>query len=166
MATKWIDITHVMVPDESGDVFQSLANFDAPTTGLYDVDIWKFADSGNKNSLNGKFIVPSDYVNTSIFRVVWVATVTANDAVWDVDYSSDADAESADPASHDESITVTTTTDGTAWAINTSDMAATSGNFVAGDVCQLLFSRDGAQAADDLASPAYVFALLFVYNDA
>jgi hypothetical protein len=151
------------MPDTSGDVFQTLASIDAPTNGLYNAPLWKFSDSGNKDSLGGSFIVPAG-VSTPVFRAVWLATVTTGTVVWDVDYSCDADAESADPASHDESITVTTDTDGTAWAVNTSDMSATLSNFSEGDLCQFLFSRDGAQAADDLASPAYLMKILFLYS--
>lgn len=149
-----------------GDVFYEPWSVDAGSP-VHDVLVLNFSVSAvTANLLSGSFMVPENYSGTALIRVLWASAANTNAVVWDFAYNSITDAEPMDPASATESVTVTTTVDGTALDLNTSDMTLTSGNFAAGDIVQFSLSRDGANGSDTMANDAVVFDVLFQYADA
>lgn len=154
------------MPDTSGNVFFEPSGIKR-TNDLYNELIVVFKDSGTKISLRGAFVVPVNYVGTPVVRIVWAAnnTVANSEAVWDFDYRAIAVAETVDPTTHQESVTVTTTCSTTVWNRNDSTVSLTAGNLAAGDYVEFLLSRDGADASDDLAQDVQLLGAFFEYVD-
>lgn len=151
--------------DTSGDVFQEPYSI-KDTGAVIDPIVTIFNDSGTKIGARGRFIVPQNYVGTSKIIALWNANATTGDAVFDFSYLTRTDTEDMGAAATDTGDTVTTTTDGTAFGLNTSEMTLTAGDFAAGDIVPFEFFRDGANASDTLAAAVIFWALIFQYSDA
>lgn len=166
MATHRLFIpAKAFLPDTSGNVYPKPDSVDQANDLVPD-EILAFKDSGTKIGASTTFQIPANYVGTPKGQVIWKADATTGDAVWDVDFVSRAVGESLDPSSADESETVTTTTDATAFDRNESEVTPTGSTFAAEDLCKVKVSRDGADAADTLAAEALFEGFAFEYADA
>jgi hypothetical protein len=160
------------VPDNSDEVFFE------PFTVLASNDVWgrlicRFGSSNSEQptvrmGLRGGFVVPQDYVDTANIVIVWTATLTAGNVVWDFDYRAVGgnDAESLDQAGTQESVSVTDAAPGTAYYRLAVTVAVTDGNFAAGDEVEFELFRDGTDGSDTMAGSAILFQLLFEYANA
>lgn len=157
-------LTSAALPDSSGNVWFEPAAI-SQTNDRYPQLITRFRDSGTKVGVGTNFTVPQNYTSGGTFVILWASTATTGDVVWDVDYTSiAASGETFDPNSDQEALTVTTSTNGTAQIGNSSSVAATAGNFVAGDLVQATISRDGLSGSDTMAADAIVYAIIFQYT--
>lgn len=173
MATHRVSILGAStVPDTSGNCWQE------PYTILATNDVWgllvfRFGSSNaaqptTRIGLRGQFNVPKNYVGTAKLIVVWTATVTTGDVVWDFDYDaiSGNDTESLDQAAPpQEAVTGTDTAPGAANRRLELSITLTAGNFAADDTVEFELFRDGADAADTMAASAILFGAFFEYAD-
>lgn len=136
-------------PDTSGQVIPKPSNL-IDTNDLVPHDVWVFQDNGTKVGVTVAFRLPDNYTGTPVFKWLWRAAGTTGNVVWDVDYKCVGAGESADPSAYDQSGTVTDAHAGTAHALNAASFTPTAGNFAAGDLVLLTFSRDCADAADTM----------------
>jgi len=134
------------------------------TTDLYPRLLYGFPDSGTKIGISGAFRVPDDYDGGAAIVVVWRTAETSGDVVFDVDYTAVAEGESLDPSSHQESVSETDSAPGTAHLRADTTLALTASNFAPGDVVLFTVSRDGADAADDLAGVVLLEGVYFSYT--
>jgi hypothetical protein len=155
------------IPDNSGNVF--LEPYDVKATN----DVWKrlvliFADTATRIGLRYGFTVPKDYVGNPKVIVVWTATATTGNVVWDFDYRAVGgdNAESLDQAGTQESVTATDAAPTTAHFRLETALALTAANLAIDDEVECELFRDGADASDTMAAAAIVFAVLFEYTDA
>jgi len=159
-------------PDASGDVFFEPQTIRG-TNNFFQELVLTFLDSGNDDEVFGRFEVPQNYVDTANLVIVWTSTqvlTTTESVEWGFAYRAVGgnDAESLDQASAQESL-LTGNDDLAPSAANERmefTIALTDGNFAAGDTVQFIFSREGADAGDDIAAIVRVFGLFFEYNDA
>jgi hypothetical protein len=120
-----------------------------------------------KHGAYGSFDIPTDYGGGAAkIIVVWSATLTSGDVVFDFDYRAVGgnDAEGLDDSSWQESVTVTDTAPGTARRRLTAEMTLTPGNFAVGDTVLFFLGRDGAAGGDTMAGRAYLFDAIFEYD--
>jgi len=153
------------LPDTSGNMFFEPASVKL-SNDLYGGHVGIFKDSGTKVSLKCRITVPENYVGTPVIVADIAANATTGNVVLDVDYRAIADGESYDPSTHQESVTATVTMPGTAFLRKRATLSLTGSNLAPGDTLEVLFSRDGAQAADTLAADLMLFDLTFEYADA
>lgn len=166
MATKRLDLTRLLTPDTSGDVFPALSSaYD--TNDRFPHEIWAFRDTSTKVSLTGKFTIPKDFVGSPKIILVWTSTVTTGNVVWDVEYApiGGNDAESFDPSADTETDTVTDAAPGAASRRLETSVDWTAGNLAVDDDVLVKVSRDGADAADTLAGVAQLRGIFFEYVD-
>lgn len=172
MATHRISILGAnTIPDTSGNCWLE------PYTILATNDVWgllvfRFGSSNaaeptTRIGLRGQFNVPKNYVGTASIIVVWTATVTTGNVVWDLDYRAVGgnDSESLDQAGTQESVTVTDAAPGAANRRLEASLSLTSANLAADDTVEFELFRDGADAADTMAASGILFDVLFQYND-
>ena len=154
------------VPDTSGSVFFEPYNVKA-TNDVWDRLVCVFNDTATRLGLAGGFTVPKNYVGAPQIVVVWTATATTGNVVWDFDYRAVGgnDTESLDQAGTQEAVTVTDAAPGAANRRLEATMALTAANLAIDDEVEFEVFRDGA-AADTMAAAAIVFAVLFEYTDA
>ena len=154
------------LPDSSGSVFCEPQAIKA-TNDVFPQLVWIFNDTATRIGLGGRFTVPKNYVGTAKIVVVWSATATSGDVVWDCDYRAVGgnDTESLDQAGNQESVTVTDTAPGAAHRRLEALMTLTSTNLAVDDEVEFTLFRDGA-ASDTMAAAAMVYAVLFEYADA
>lgn len=156
-----------LTPDSSGNVYAEPYPIKATS------DFWKhlnlvFADSATKDSAYLAFEVPQNYVGTAKFGLVWTAQVTTGNVLWEFAYRTVGgdDTTSLDQATAEETLTITdaapTATDR---RLLPTMVAATAGNFTAGETVELKFSRDGSSATDTMAGAASLFYIVFQYTD-
>lgn len=173
MATHRINILGAgTVPDTSGNCWQE------PYTILATNDVWgmliyRFGSSNaaeptTRIGLRGRFTVPKNYVGTAVLVIVWTATITSGNVVWDFDYRAVTgnDTESLDQSGNQESVTVTDAAPGAANRRLEVTISLTSANFAADDTVEFELFRDGVDAADTMAGSAILVDLLFQYADA
>lgn len=173
MATHRINILGAgTVPDTSGNCWQE------PYTILATNDVWGMliyrfgssnaAEPSTRIGLRGRFTVPKNYVGTAVLVIVWTATITSGNVVWDFDYRAVTgnDTESLDQSGNQESVTVTDAAPGAAHRRLEVTISLTSANFSADDTVEFELFRDGADAADTMAGSAILVDLLFQYADA
>lgn len=174
MATKWVSMMQSGVrPDTSGNIWQEPYS-NLASNDNFDVMIWRFGLSNSAQpttriGLFGHFIVPPNYFDNPVIIPVWTATGASGNCVWDLDYRAVGgnDAESMDQATNQESLSLTDAAPSVAHRrLYPDTMAATAGNFAAGDSVLWKLFRDGTDAADTMALSAILFDLLFQYNDA
>lgn len=170
MATKRIPILFSgrALPETSGDVYTTNLQ-DPGSGGLWDFMVVVFTDSGEKDAWHTGFWVPEDYVGSADFDVKWTANATSGNVIFDLDYRTIPfdDTASIDQGTAEESDTVTDAAPSAAFEGLTATMGAiTAGNFTAGEFCEVILYRDGANASDTLSASALVVDLMFVYADA
>lgn len=158
----------------------------SPTTDVciesYEVlatnDVWKVnvircgavaannAQPSTRDGMYGVFSVPKDYVGGAKIVIVWTATITSGDVVWDIDYRTVAgnDANSLDQSGTEETATVTDTAPGAAHRRLETSISLTAGNFAVDDTVSFGFFRDGTDGADTMAGSALLFGLYFEYT--
>jgi len=151
------------LPDTSGNVWFEPAAL-TQTNDRYAQLVVRFKDTATKDTVGMNFKVPQNYVGSPVFGVTWTTTATSGNAIWNVDYASAAVTATLDPAADDEALTVTTAAPGASQTGVNSTMAATAGNFAAGEICQLKLGRNGA-GADTIAADLVVYNFYFQYAD-
>ena len=161
-----------MSPDNSGECF--VEPYDILATN----DVWDFliVRFGSNNAaqptlriaLHGAVDVPQNYVGSPVIRIVWTATLTAGNVVWDFDYRAVGgdDVESLDQAGTQEAVTVTDAAPSAAHERNTPSVALTAANLAAGDTLEFTLFRDGTDAADTMAGSALLVGAYLEYSDA
>ena len=154
-------------PDASGDVFFEPYSIKMAVAGRWDEQLVAiFKDTSTRIGLQGRFLVPKNYVGTSNLIIDWASdTATANAVEWDFEYRAVAALQSFAQATQDE-------------AVNDADIAAaidqreslsislTDGNFAIDDIVQWELFRDGVDAGDTLVGAVMLFGLYFEYADA
>lgn len=162
---------HNTVPDTSGNVFQEPYTILA-SNDVWGYLIWRFGSSNaaaptTRFGLRGQFAVPKNYVGSPKIIVVWTATVTTGDVVYDFDYRAVGgnDTESLDQAGTQESVTVTDTAPGAANRRLEAQLTLTAGNLAIDDTLQFELFRDGTDAADTMAASGIVHDVLFEWTD-
>ena len=155
------------LPDTSGSVFCEPQSVKA-TNDVFPQLVWVFNDTATRIGLGGRFTVPKNYVGTAKIIVVWSATATTNNVVWDFEYRGVGgdNAESLDQTGNQESVTVTDAAPGAAHRRLEASMSLTSSNLAVDDEVEFTLFRDGANASDTMAAAAMVYAVLFEYADA
>lgn len=160
------------VPDTSGDCWQEPYSHLA-TNDVWPLVIWRFGASNTAQpttriGLYGSFQVPQNFVGTASVVVVWTATGTTGNCVWDLDYRAVGgnDAESMDQTGTQQSVSVTDAAPSAAHERLEASLSPTSSNFAAGDTVLWKLFRDGTDAADTMALSAILFDLQFQYADA
>lgn len=173
MATHRIPLLSALSrPDETGEVFFEPADLNFGSNDLVKAYVMALgsalaAQPTIKHGTYGRFRIPKNYVGSAVVVIEWSATLTSGDVVFDFDYNAVGgnDAESADPAAWQESVTVTDTAPGTARRKLTATVSLTSGNFAVDDVVDFFIGRDGGDSADTMAGRAYLFMASFEYAD-
>lgn len=168
MATRRIPILDASVkPDASGGVFFEPYSVKA-TNDFWDYLVLVFNDTATKDGVHGRFPIPSDYVGSPKFIVVWTSGTTTGNFQIDVDYRcvGGNDAESLDQATAQEALTVADVAPSATDERMEVELAATAGNFAANDTCQWIFSRDGVSESSGIADAVTVHEFLFEYSDA
>lgn len=158
------------VPDTSANVY-AVPYSEHATNDNWKHLVWVYeGNSSTKDSLYGSFEVPSNYVGTAKFIVVWTgaSTSAAGNVVWDMDFRAVGgnDTESLDQATAQESETVTDAGPSAIHERLEAEMTPTAGNFAADDTVEWILSRDGVDAADTYNDEALLFDLIFEYSDA
>lgn len=168
MATHRIDILDwSQVPDTSGNVFPEGYDVKA-TNDVWDRMVWIFNDTATRIGLHGGFAVPKNYVGGATLVIVWTATATTGNVVWDFDYRTVGgnDTTSLDQTGTEQSVTVTDAAPGAANRRLEATVALTAANFAADEEVEFTLFRDGVDAADTMAAAAILFRLQFEYSDA
>lgn len=152
-------------PDVSGNVFVEDYSVKA-TNDVWDRLVTIFNDTSTRLGLAGGFTIPKNYVSAPKIIVVWTATATSGNVVWDFDYRAVGgnDAESLDQTGTQESVTVTDAAPGAAHRRLEAEMSLTAGNLAVDDEVEFELFRDGT-AADTMAAAAILFNLLFEFSD-
>lgn len=159
---------HNTVPDSSGNVFVE------PYTVKATNDVWGglitvFNDTATRLGLRGFISVPKNYNSGGTVKivVVWTATATSGNVVWDFDYRgvTGNDAESLDQTGQQEQLTVTDAAPGAAHRRLEVTMTVTAGNLAADDTLEWELFRDGASGSDTMAAAALLFDVLLEYTD-
>ncbi len=159
-------------PDDTGECFPEPYDILA-TNDVWDRLVLRFGSSNAaqptvRHGIHGGFVVPKNYVGTAKVVIVWTATLTTGDVVWDFEYRTVGgnDTTSLDQAGTEESLTVTDTAPGAANRRLETSITPTASNFAVDEEVEFYFARDGVDAADTMAGSALLFSLLFEYADA
>jgi hypothetical protein len=159
-------------PDDTGDAY--FEPYDVLATN----DVWDrlILRCGASNSaqptvragVHGGFTVPKNYVGSAVIVVVWTATLTSGNVVWDFDYRTVGgnDTTSLDQSGTEEAVTVTDAAPGAAHRRLEATANLTSANFAADEEVTFFLARDGADGSDTMAGSALLFNALFQYADA
>lgn len=163
---------HATKPDAGGECFQEPYSILA-TNDVWDHLVWRFgsdntAQPTTRHGIYGLFEVPQDYVDTANIVIVWTATLTSGNVVWDFDYRAVGgnDTESLDQSGTQESVSGTDAAPSAAHERLEVTIALTDGNLAAGDTVEFYLPRDGADASDTMAGSALLFEAFFEYADA
>ena len=165
MASHRINLLAGALPDTSGNVFWKPSSVD-DVNDRFPHLILAFKDSGTKISASGQVTVPKNYVGTATVVGRWKTILTTGAVVFDLEYKAVAVAESLDPSTDDEALTVTDTAAGTARLAKDVTFTLTSANLASDDTLLYKISRDGVEAADTLAGEAHLEELWLQYADA
>jgi hypothetical protein len=173
MATKRIPILGLgTVGDSTGECFLQVYN------ALATNDVWRrlvlmFGSSNAaqptvRHGVYGGFAVPKDYVGTPKLVLVWTATLTSGNVVWDFDYRTVGgdDTTSLDQSGTEEAVTVTDAAPGAANRRLEVSVNLTAANFAADEEVSFYLARDGADGSDTMAGTAMLFGAYFEYADA
>jgi hypothetical protein len=158
-------------PDFSGNVYQVPYSVHA-TNDFWDHLVWEFLSSGSaKIVLHGQFSVPKTYVGATTapkIVIVWTATLTSNNIVWDFAYRavSGDNSESLDQSSAVETVSITDAAPGAANRRLECSTALTAANIDAGDTIQFRLSRDKSSGSDTLAGSGLLVGAEFEFADA
>ncbi len=120
-----------------------------------------FLDSAT-NAMQTHVKLPADWTGAVDVKFVWFTTVTANNAVWQIQGVCVADAETDDPAFGTAS-TVTDAAKATANQLNDASISGIQSNFAgscaAGELLHLRVFRNPADASDTLAATARLYGV-------
>lgn len=172
MATHRVPILGMPRPDDTGDCFiepqDILATNDVWDRYLIRLGANNAAQPTVRAGIHGGFAVPKNYVNSAALIIVWTATLTSGNVVFDFEYRAVGgnDSESLDQSGTQESLTVTDAAPGAAWRRLEASIDLTDGNFATDDTVSYFFARDGADGSDTMAGSALLFELFFEYADA
>jgi hypothetical protein len=159
------------LPDSTGECFPE------PYDILATNDVWKrmvyrfgsnnAAQPTVRHGIHGGFVVPKNYVGSPVVVIVWTATVTSGNVVWDFEYRTVGgdDTTSLDQSGTEQSVTVTDAAPSAANRRLETTVSLTAGNFSADEEVEFYFARDGVDSADTMAGSAILFSLLFQYSD-
>lgn len=163
MATHDLELVDGLLPS-SNNVFPN-ASVAYDTNDRYPHEALVFQDTATKVGASGRFRVPQNYASAPKFCPVYRVGVASGDVVWDVEYTAIAvnGTESGDPSTDQEALSVTSTVPGTSLRPKEEVIAATAGNFAAGDLVLVTISRDGA-AADTAAADVLLESFVFRYD--
>lgn len=162
---RWLISNWSIMPDSSGNCFLEPASIKQSNDRYNQMRII-LKDSGTKTGFGLSFIVPADYVGSAYIGIVWGSNATsANNVVWDCDYTCGALATSLDPSTDEENATATTADSATSQMGVVTEIALTSANISAGQRFDCNIMRDGASGSDTLASDIYIAAIYFKYNN-
>lgn len=157
------------LPDNSGNVWPEPASVSQPTNKRYTQLVWRFKDTGTKDALGGRFVVPQNYVGTTAPKmyVYWTSTGVTGNVEWDVAYAvvRGDNANSVDPAADTEAVSVTQAAPGTSQYLRQASVALTGSNLQPGDLVEFSLARNGASGSDTMAADAIVYGVLFEYSD-
>lgn len=161
------------MPDTTGECwaepYSILATNDRWPYNIFRFGLNNAAQPTVRHGFYGSIVIPQNYANTPVLRILWTSSLTTGDVVWDFDYRvvGGNDTTSLDQTSQDEAVTVTDTAPGAAHRLLDVTINLTSGNFTSsgGKILQFGFFRDGVDAADTLAGAAILHNLLFRYSD-
>jgi hypothetical protein len=133
-----------------------------------------FADTDTKDSIAGSFRVPNDYSAATTdpkLKFEWTSPATAGDI--DVDFDARSiggnDAETLDPTTFVETVTVNDIAPGTTLNRMTAEITLTRANYAAGETVYYELSRDGVtESAGGMADVLIMNAdsIVFEYADA
>jgi len=156
---------HINTFDSSGNIYADESN-EYTTNDLHNAPVIVMEDTSTKLVCGGKFRVPKGYVGSAVLVPVWSCAVTANNAVLDFEYKAVGgdNAESLDPTTNDEAVSVTDAAPSTAFYQLAPTISLTSTNFVADDTALFSFGRDGT-AADTIVGVILLYDLIFRYSD-
>lgn len=155
-------------PDNSGNVWLE------PLTTLATNDVWghcivRFKDTSTRIGMTGAANVPKNYNSsgTTSLVIVWTATATSGNVVWDFDYRAVGgnDAESLDQAGNQESVSVTDAAPTASLRRLEASVSLTASNIAADDTLQFTVFRDGTDAADTMAADAAMVGIFLQYTD-
>jgi hypothetical protein len=166
VATRYMSILgHDWVPNASGVYVASYNDF--ATNDVWDSTVVVFPDSGLRDGIAGRFLIPSWFVSSPEIVVVWTSTATTGNVVWDFDYRAVGgdNLESLDQTGTQEALTVTDAAPGAAHRRLAAAMAMTAANLAAQDEVEFELFRDGAIAGDTMAASALLFRLMFRASD-
>lgn len=160
-------------PDDTGEAFFEPADLNFGSNDLARQFILALgsalaAQPTVKHGVYGAFSVPENYIGTTdpLLVIQWASTVTSGDVVFDFDYRAVDAAESYDPATWQQSLTVTDTASGTARNFNATNITVEGDNLDVGKHVLFFLGRDGAAGADTMAGRAYLIGASLLYNDA
>ena len=165
MATHRLYFGQRLEPDTSGNVYWRPASIKDSNDLYAGQQVLVFKDSGTKIGASARVEIPKNYVGSAKVGVRWRTGVTSGNFVLDVDYRSIAVAESSDPSTHQESLTVTDAAAGTARLLNDAEVSLTSANIAVDDTFFVNISRDGNDAADTVADDVELEDAWFEYAD-
>lgn len=161
-------ITWCAVPDNTGNVWVEPLSV-AATNDVWQSFIARFKDTSTRIGLYGCANIPKNYNSsgTTSIVVVWTASATSGDVVWDFDYRAVGgnDSESLDQSGTQESVTVTDTAPTAAFRRLEASMTLTASNLAADDTLQFEVFRDGASGSDTMAADALMVSLFLQYTD-
>ena len=161
-------ITWASVPDNSGNVWVE------PLTVAATNDVWahfvaRFKDTSTRIGLYGCANIPKNYNSsgTTSLVVVWTATATSGNVVWDCDYRAVGgnDSESLDQSGNQESVSVTDAAPGASMRRLEASATLTASNIAADDTLQFTVFRDGTDGSDTMAADALMVGLFLQYTD-
>ena len=159
-------------PDSTGECFGEAMSVLATNDAWASLILIRFgANNAGQPSVRhgfyGAFTVPKNYVGNAKIVIVWSASVTSGNVVWDFDYRTVGgdDTTSLDQSGTEEAVTVTDAAPGAAWRRLEVSISLTSANFAADELVEFYLARDGADAADTMAASACLFDLLLEYTD-
>lgn len=153
------------LPDTSGNVWAEPASV-AQTNKVFPYLIYRFKDTATRILLRGKCEVPQDYTGTPVFKVMWTATATTGNVVWEVEYRvvTGTNTTSLDQATVQETVATTVAAPSAAHNQMIATITPTAGNFAAGATVQFSLARNGASASDTMAADALLHGLYLEYS--
>lgn len=155
-----------LTPDTGGNSwFQPYSITAANDVMLYNVGV--ASSTSAKTGFYGQAYIPADFNGGCSVTVLWTSPLTTGDVVYDFAYRGIGgdDAESLDQATFVETITATDSAPSAVDERNKVTLPLTCSNLAADDTLQFYISRDGADAADTLASDAVIHDVLFNYSN-
>jgi hypothetical protein len=159
-------------PDGTGECFGEVFSVLATNDVWANLHIVRFGASNSgqptvRHGIYGGFTVPKNYVGNATLVIVWSASITSGNVVWDFDYRAVGgnDSESLDQAGTQESVSVTDAAPGASWRRLEATVSLTSANLAVDDLVEFYFVRDGTDGSDTMAGSAVLFDLLFQYTD-
>jgi hypothetical protein len=153
-------------PDNSGNAYPKPSVID-DANDLFPHELVALKDGGDGAAIVD-IEVPSNYVGSPKWYVLWRSPATTGAARFTVSYYLVAPGGGGDPSAATETLAaVDASADGTARDFSEHDLgAATAGNFAINRIGWAKLLRSGGHANDDMAAEALIEALILEYADA